>query len=95
MGTPVPDEWPELEDAKFYLVYLDAFQDVGPDNDCTQDYQLRQRCCTTGQHIKAWLAVGWECLSPHELCVVSGFTAQRLLNVHGPYDNLADCQADL
>lgn len=95
MGTPVPPEWEDLEDEKWYRVGVDCYQDMGPDNDCTQDYQGRAQCCLPGGTVKGWLRAGWQCESPHELCAFSGFSAQRLLWCHGPYANQPACAADL
>ncbi len=30
-----------------------------------------------------------------ELCTITGFSAQRLVSIIGPYDNMLACQADL
>lgn len=95
MGTPVPDEWPEFEDEKHYLVNVDAYQFGNDFRDCRQDHLGRYKCCVSGDFLNSWLADGHECLSPFELCVVSGASAQRLVAVHGPYDTPDACTDDL
>lgn len=95
MGTPVPDEYPELEDGKFYRCGVDCYQDETPATDCSQAYLISAQCCLTGARIKAWLAGGGECAFDDELMFVTGFSAQRLVFVHGPYDDIGPCQDDI
>lgn len=95
MGTEVPEESPEYEDDKFYLCSVDAYQDVGPATDCSQTFVMRQRCCQQGNILNAWIQADVECQAGWELCVVSGWTAQRLVAVHGPYDDRDACMLDM
>lgn len=99
MGTPVPLESPDLENDKFYRVYVDPYQDLTPATGCDQEALGRWSCCKQGVFIQLWLDGGWECsviLDPFmELCMRTGFSAQRLVAIHGPYNLLEDCIADL
>ncbi|NVM23410.1 MAG: hypothetical protein HWN68_16705 [Desulfobacterales bacterium] len=94
MGEPTPDDWPEILDDKWYCVTVDAFQDVGPFDDCRQDFSAQLTCCRQGVHINNWINNELECIGGFELCVFTGFSAQRLLDLKGPYDTQALCNAD-
>jgi len=94
MGTLVTSEWPELEMDQYYIVFVDAYQDMGPANDCTQDFGMRQCCCRSGGEIQWWLDHNRECQSPFEICTVSGYTAQRIVALHGPYATYEACEID-
>lgn len=95
MGTPVPKDWPVLEAEKFYLVTLDAFQDAGPLTGCDQTFVTRVSCCKSAALIQAWIDAGCRCLAGCELCVVTGFTAQRIICIQGPYDDYDTCVLDI
>lgn len=95
MGTPVPPDMPELEDDKIYRVGVDWYQDTTEKTRCDQKYQGRIECCKSGAFINAWKAAGFECTSGFEMCMITGYSAQRLVFCHGPYDTLEACQADL
>lgn len=95
MGTPVPLEHPKLEADKTYLCVVDSYEGGPHPEDCSADYLWRTRCCVSGAHLTRWLDDGWECKGPHELCVVSGSSAQRLVAIHGPYEDVDACLSDL
>lgn len=95
MGTPVPPDMPVLEDDKIYRVGVDWYQDVTPATGCDQKYQGREQCCWDGGTIKAWRDGGGECVAGDELCMITGFSAQRLVFIHGPYDDIGACLADI
>jgi len=46
-------------------------------------------CCVLGQDIIEWEP--YECINQFELCILSGYTAQRIDNWSGPYDSVDDC----
>jgi len=91
MGSIVPPTWPTLIDDKWYCCTLECYQGGGPPYDCTQNYVGQATCCQTGAIIKGWQNAGLECAGGWELCVFSGYTAQRLIGVVGPYDNFGSC----
>ncbi len=91
MGTPVPDTMPELIDEKFYCSVVDAFFDLTEKTGCQQELVARIQCCNTGGTIKWWKLHGYECQDGQELVDYTGFTAQRLVAVHGPYDSAEEC----
>lgn len=94
MGTPVPEEWPELDPEKWYCCYVDWYFTEGEEGGCEKDYQGRKRCCRTGAQIQAWLDADSECVFSEALCPFYSPGAQRLVAIHGPYDTLADCTAE-
>jgi hypothetical protein len=82
---------PGFDDNKWYHCSVDCFQDATPDNTCTQTFIIQIHQCVMGWIINGWLNSGYECLSPHELIVFTGYSAQRLVNTNGPYDTQQDC----
>lgn len=94
MGTPVPTEWPDYIDDKWYCCYVIGYMGDEGKTGCDQQYWDWGACCTTGLAIKNWLAAGFECQSPYELCYIIGTTAQALVAVHGPYDTENECTPD-
>lgn len=93
MGTPIPDERPPFDDAKWYRCEMHCFHDAGPEHDCSQVYVGKCSDCVTGASISFWLDADLECLAPFELIMFSGFTAQRLICANGPYDTAEECGA--
>lgn len=91
MGTPVPPDSPDLEDAKWYDCYLDMYLDPSHTLGCDGVYYYRKCCCETGAKIQAWLDAGGECNNTNVLFKAHYLEAQRLIAIHGPYDNWWDC----
>jgi len=87
MGNPLPPDWPEIEDTKWYCCYLDCYNL----DDCAGPLQGSTCCCTTGAQILSWINGNNECDAGWELCPFSGYTAQRLIDVKGPYTLRQDC----
>ena len=85
MGTPIPEP---LEDDKFYCITVRAHQ--GYMGDCTDPYVVA-KCCREGWYINDWGDFGAECQNWWELCIVSGYTAQEVLSIAGPFDTLEEC----
>lgn len=94
MGTPVPIEVPDLEDAKWYLVKVDGFFQPPPDwkGTCADDYVGSGSCCRTGADIKIFKPN--ECRFGFRLCLPPE-GAQRMTCCTGPYDTEEECVADL
>jgi len=95
MLTPVPEEFPVLEDAKFYLCDYDTFFDLTPADGCEQAFVGQVSCCFSGADIKAWRAAGNECKEGFPMCILIGTTSQRIVSTHGPYDTIDACELDL
>lgn len=99
MGTPVPLEQPDLDNDKVYMVFVDPYQDMTPATGCNQEYLGRFSCCQTGERIQIWRDSDFECTEIFdpaiELCRRTGFSSQRLVAIHGPYDTVLECQAEL
>lgn len=94
MGTPIPDILPVFENEKWYNCHLDCFGDGEGPHTCEDDFIGKVECYKTGLAINTWIADGCECNSDppvwYELCLFTGISAQRLLHVHGPYDEEED-----
>lgn len=94
MGTPVPEIWPELEDAKWYCVFLDIFNPIHIPDGCDNPYLGRHCCCKTGAEIKAWHTLHRDCVWGTSLCFPAVSGIYRVTNIHGPYDDYAACNAE-
>lgn len=92
MGTPVPPDIPDLEDAKWYCVTADIFFDLDFWKKCDCIYQGQNKGCRTGAQIKAYYDAGGDCewltgfLNPYP-----AYT--RVLCIIGPYDTEGECLA--
>jgi len=91
MGTPVPVEYPDLQDDKWYCTWVDVYFDLTAKTDCTQTWLARIHGPRRGDQIKYWIAQGYECTPEHELIEYQIFSSQRLVAMHGPYDSYDLC----
>lgn len=91
MGTPVPEEWPELEDDKFYCCTVDLYGTGGKNDVCDGEYFGRTKCSLEGEYVKYWIDSGFECRDFEGICVRVPLSAQRLICVSGPFDTFDDC----
>lgn len=91
MGTIVPPDLLDLDDTKFYRVWVDVFSDYPGPTSCGSEFIERAECCIHGGHIAGILSGNFECVGGYEFCYASFSTAQRLINVHGPYDTYEEC----
>ena len=82
----IPDKW--------YCLSMDSFQDGSGKTGCDQTFVDTKTCCQLGAAITAWLDADLECVRGRELCIFTGYTAQKLKNMKGPYDSQAECFAD-
>ncbi len=95
MGTPVPPEFAELIDDKFYCCTMHQYGEGGHTaTDCTDPFDKLIRCPHSGAEIKWWLSEGHECGPYWNLCKDIGNYAQKLICVMGPYDTIEECQAE-
>jgi len=93
MGIKIPPDWPEIDDTKHYKINVDAFQGGGPPLTCAQDFAGNLTCCIPGLTLNGWIDGGNECTDGGEACLFSGFSAQRLKTISGPYDTPMECLA--
>lgn len=91
MGTPVPDDFPDLDPTKWYAYYVDVFQDETPATGCDQEFIMTINCCAMGGALEDWYDVGGPCVDGSELCPFSGFSSQRPTCIMGPYDSYEEC----
>lgn len=91
MGTPVPDDPSEYEDAKHYCVTFHVFESGGDPNKCDGDYIMPCRVCMTGADIKQWLASGEECKDNRHPCDPGLWGSHRMICTTGAYDTLEQC----
>lgn len=93
MGTPVPDEWPGLEDDKWYKTTVDSFYDDEFRDECLGEYIGRFTCCVKGIDINGWYFAEFECTTYVGLCGFPALPEQRCVCITGPYDSEGDCLA--
>lgn len=95
MGTPVPPEWPEFEDAKYYCCHWDkyAFDPMDPDLGCDGVYLGRTHCCTTGAIVNDWITNAKDCTVLSTKCIPP-LCFNRLVAAHGAYDTAGECDAE-
>ena len=91
MGINIPPAFPTLDMTKFYKVTVDTYQNITGDPDCSDFYTTTPSACLNGAQIQNWIDMGWECDWMHELVIVPGFTAQRLVGLEGPFDTFIAC----
>lgn len=91
MGEDTPTEWPEIIRDKWYKCTVNCYWADWPVEACTGDYIDDCTCCLLGADIEDWLAFPLECSSIFELCLFTGFSAQRLINLEGPFDDFDTC----
>lgn len=94
MGTPVPPDFVDYEDDKWYCCEVDAYLHPWPPFACTPPYGGRFKQCVLGVNIKIWINAGVECTAPVPLVIPPGATVQRLICAIGPYDTQGECQAE-
>lgn len=94
MGTEVPDDWPPIYGDKWYKVTVAAHIPSPPYNVCSGPITQTFACCQIGSQINNWIKCDWQC-SGIELCVFSGYTEQRIVNVEGPFDDQDACLLEL
>lgn len=94
MGTPVPTSWPEIIADKWYCCFVHEYGEPPWDMGCEGPLTNELHGCIIGAAIQAWLDNGFECLNSANLIPGIPVAAQRLVNVHGPYDTAAACGAE-
>jgi len=92
MGTPVPDEYPELVDDKWYCVTEDAYAGIPMQNVCQGAIIGRSSCCRQGAPIKAYLDGANECHWFAFLCVQHSPSPKKVICITGPYNSKTECE---
>jgi len=92
MGTPVPPDWPELEDGKWYCVTEDAYTGIPGKTGCQGAIIGRTSCCCQGAPIKAYLDGGNECHWFVFLCIGHWPSPKKVIGITGPYNSKAECE---
>jgi len=87
MGSGIP---PPLEFNKYYCITVRWYQ--SPEGGCKGVPNGIEKCCRPGWMIFEWGEYDLECQNYWELCIWTGYSAQMLLNVEGPYDDEFICQ---
>ncbi len=93
MGQPVPPDWPEIENDKFYIATVQhhAFDPINPDS-CHGAPDRQSNACILGSGINAWIQQNHQC-TIHSLIYGAGSIDQRLISAVGPFDTFAICEA--
>lgn len=60
MGKPLPPDRIPLNDDDYYLVDVDVFEPLGP-QDCTTEFSEHISCSVTGSLLKAWMTGHPDC----------------------------------
>lgn len=87
MGHKLPPEPPVLLDEKWYYISAAAFAHILPG--CIGD-PTPVGCCKEGSELIAYLKDP-QCVNGAEICIYTGYTAQRVYNISGPYDSWDEC----
>ena len=95
MGNKIPDEEPIILPDEIYKVTVRCHQDMTPVEDCSQTYVDTVSCCVSGQDIITFIYGGYECKAGYELCTFSGYTAQHVIDIKGPFIDYDACDLDI
>jgi hypothetical protein len=87
VGNPVPIIPIPLDPGMFFYVEVFAFQNPLPGCEGTAYYL---DCCYRGDLLNYW-AENRQCDNGWEACVFTGYSAQRLIGVQGPYSSMREC----
>jgi len=87
MGRPIPPLPPTLVDEAWYCVTVSAYQH--PSLPGCEGEPHPVKCCKTGAMIKAFHE--YECINGIELCTFSGYSAQKVRGIDGPYNTAEEC----
>lgn len=98
MGHPVPPDWPELEDGKWYCCFSDTYKAVHPGPVCTDEHEICLCCVRQKDAIDYYWDNGGAGQPGNPLCGVVGLFCERVSSIYGPFDTeaLADtwCMAN-
>lgn len=90
MGTKVPPDEFDLDDAKWYRAQIERYNDLAPDGKCSRGYLGTGWCCKTGKQIKDWMKANNQC-TWNPLCPLHEGATQKLLSVEGEFDTFMLC----
>jgi len=95
MGEKIPEElpispWPPfLDPYLLYCITVNAYQEPGKSG-CNGAFET-VRCCQYGSIINDFETYGLWCINGIEICTYTGYSAQELVNVIGPYLTEEEC----
>jgi len=90
MGISVPDQKPEVVENKWYVAQVFAYQGSPSETPCHPDYEYTTAGIITGTVVNAFWANGGECIIGNELVPWSGYSAQKVDSLKGPFDTFDD-----
>jgi len=87
MGHPPPPTPPVINEDLYYDVSVLAYQDILPG---CEGEPMETHCCILGWYIIFFVDLG-ECLNGNEVCMFSGYSAQKIVDIAGPFGTLQEC----
>ncbi len=90
MGTPVPDDWPEVIDGLWYKMTVRRYILRPGETNCGTDRTDTQRCCVLGETIRFIIQNDLQC-NGVSLCSPPTIRNNRIINLFGPFDTQLDC----
>jgi len=91
MGTPVPNDWPEIRIGLWYQVTVNRHEASPFPNGCIAPLFDTRICCVSGTLLQEFIVNDWQC-TRHALCVGAPLgNSQRITNIAGPYLTQLDC----
>lgn len=91
MGTPVPSEFPDYDDVKYYCITFHVFESDGAPDECDGAFITACKVCMSGADIKLFYGTGEECKDNRHPCDPGLWGNHRLICATGPFDTLDDC----
>ena len=95
MGTPVPNDWPEIKDDKWYKVTVNRHEINPSGGGCSNALFDSKTCCVSGALLREFIIDDHQCAN-WDLCTGPPLGMnQRVTNITGPYLTQLDCFHDL
>jgi hypothetical protein len=91
MGIEVPDDWPDLTPDAYFCVQVLCYSSLPPGTGCTGDPEWMQGC-VKGRVLIDWISRDMQC-SDIGILGFPGHMSQRIIDIDGPFDTLAECAA--
>ena len=92
MGTPIPDDWPEIDPLLWHCCTLDIWASDVPGTGCDIGLKSTHSWCVFGQDIIDWINIDGQC-SGIGLVHAPFLGNQRLIRVQQGHDTLPACLA--
>ncbi|MBA7675721.1 hypothetical protein ES703_83958 [subsurface metagenome] len=94
MGTPVPEEWPELDDDKWYAIDVTNYALFPDPKGCTNPVVGKDHCCRRGDWLNIWYANEVDCLVASTApCGITPGDSRLITCIVGPFDSQEECEA--